>query len=80
MRALAIGRAGQRDLVGSPETKVGHFDRVADRVDVRVARQQMIVDANSAPRPNVEPRIDRQVILRTDADADDHQLRRQLPP
>ena len=39
----------------------------------------MLVDADSAPRPDRQPRVDRQLVLRADAHAEDHYVRRQSP-
>ena len=76
--ALPIRRAGQRNLRGLAGDKILDLDRVAHRVDVGVAGQEVIVDADASPRPDLQPGLDRQLVLRADAHAENHELGRQL--
>ena len=55
-------------------TKSVDLDGVPDREDVRVGGLQVLVDPDAAARPDLQPGIDRQLVLRPHAHAQDDQL------
>ena len=75
--ALAVRRAGQRHLGRLAGHEVLNFDGVSDRVDIRVAGLQVLVDPDAAARPDFQARIDGQLVLRPHPDPQDDQLGRQ---
>ena len=74
--SLAVGRSGERDEAPLPGDPVLHFDRVADREDIRIAGAHLIVHPDPATFADLQPGRFRQRGLRAHADGEDHQIRR----
>ena len=73
---LAVCWTSQRHLRRLAGHEVLDFDGVADGIDVRIGGLKMIVDTNAATRPDLQPSIDRQLVFRAHAHAQDDQLSR----
>ena len=66
--AVTIRESGERDEALLPRDRIGLLDRVADRIDRRVAGAQLAVDADAAALTEGEARGNREGGLGPDAD------------
>ncbi len=74
--SLPVGRTGERDQRPLPGDKVLHFDRVADREDVGVARAHVLVNTDAPALADLEPGRLRERGFRPHADGQNHDVRR----
>ena len=74
--ALTIGGAGEGNLGRIARDKILDFDRIPDRVDVGIARQQMFIHTNAAAWTDFQTRIDREFVLGSNSNPQDDQLGR----
>ena len=77
MRPWRLAGPGQRHLRRLARHEVLDLDGVSHGVDVRVAGLKVFVDPDAATRTDFQARLDRQLVLRAHADAEDDQLGRQ---
>jgi hypothetical protein len=61
---LAVRRTGQRHLRRLTRYEVRDLDGVSDRIDIRVAGLKMLIDPDTATRPDFQTRSNSKFILR----------------
>ena len=71
---LAVRRPGERDQAPLTGDEIPDLDGVADREDVRVAGAHLLVDADPAELPDLDPGHPRQSGVRSHTEREDHDV------